>query len=117
MKRQVVIKDINIEFIRHKNGKVEGCIMFQAYEDSECRYPSTTEYGFAGIGLTFMEAASDFFSIFPVRNTAFIKGRKIETEFDDKDKHIISIKELDTGRVFNANKYSESKSNLSDYYD
>lgn len=116
MKRQVVIKSIEIEFIRHENGEDEGCVMFWAYEDSECRYPSSTTYGFAGIGLTFMEVTSDFFSIFPVRNTAFIKGRKIEIESDDKDKHIISIKGLDTGRVFNVNKYSESKSILSDYY-
>lgn len=116
MKRQVVIKNIEGEFIRHSDKTLEGSISFLAYEDSECRYPSSRTYGFTGCGIKFMDMATDFFSIFPVRNSAFIIGRKIEVEMDEDCKQIFSIKSLDTGRVFNANKYSENKSNLSDYY-
>ena len=117
MKKQVIIKDIDIE-IRHNNdGLCEGSISFSAYEDSECRYPSARTYGFAGYGDSFMEVAADFFSIFPVNNTGFIKGRRIEVESDDISKtHIISIKSLDTGRIFDAIKYKKDASNLSDYY-
>ena len=59
------------------------------------------------MGLQDMEVAADFFSIFPVNNTGFIKGRRIEVESDDISKtHIISIKSLDTGRIFGFNKRS-----------
>lgn len=112
MKKQVIIKSIETEFIEHSDNVLEGSINFLVYEDSECRYLPSRTYGFSACDTVFMSIAADFFSIFPVRNTAFIVGRKIEIEFDDKDKHIISIKGLDTGRVFNANKYSESKPEL-----
>lgn len=105
MKRQVVIKNIEGEFIRHSDKTLEGSISFLAYEDSECRYPSSRTYGFSGCGIEFMNMATDFFSIFPVRNSAFIIGRKIEIEMDEDCKRILSIKSLDTNRVFDCLKY------------
>jgi hypothetical protein len=52
-----------------------------------------------------MKMAADFFSIFPVRNSAFIIGRKIEIEMDEECEHIFSIKSLDTNKVFDCLKY------------
>lgn len=106
MKRQIVIKNIEIEFIEHPDNTLEGSISFSAYEDCECRYPSSRTYGFACYGAeVFMRMAANFFSIFPVRNSAFITGRKIEVEMDEECEHIFSIKSLDTNRVFDCLKY------------
>lgn len=114
MKRQFVIKDIEIEIVS-SGDDYEGSISFSTYEDCECRHPSGPIYGFAGYGAEpFVEVIADFFSIFPVKNSAFIKGRKIEIESEEGK--IISIKSLDTGRVFDTLKYRKDKSELSDYY-
>lgn len=110
MKRTAIIKNIEIEFIEHPDNTFEGSISLLAYEDSECRYPSSKTYGFAARGAeTFMSMATDFFSIFPVKNSAFIIGRRIEIEMDDMSKtHVISIKSLDTNRIFNCLKYYDN---------
>lgn len=108
MKRMVVIKNIEVEFIEHPDNILEGNLSFLAYEDSECRYPSSRTYGFAACGTDFMSMAADFFSIFPVKNSAFIIGRRVEIEMDDECKKIFSIKSLDTNRIFDCLKYYDN---------